>query len=406
MLQKINRGDVYFYDFGYNYDGSIEGKIRPCVIVSNDKGNNFGTTALVAPITTRTKESCKPWQVHFQNGDKSQVILCEQIRVVNISKLRDYQGRLDILTMRAVDEALAIELNLNIAQKEHDSTEFLHRLDVALDRIINKRLNNRENKVTDKTGDSSEYKEIISGILEIKNLFNKNSNNLDTILTTLINLYKDMNVQSLGSKIKNDETESHTHENRKVNKRTKYTVEYAKTLVTDYYDLDKNAFMTKYDLKDKIAVNNKLTTMRAILKRNGIDYKNIKNHITIYNINDLSEEEKQTNFSKYLKNNKTLSVVKTFEEVKKTIMDERESQKLEKSKTSARNANWQPKINYEDIDGLLEFLKECNENSVSYICDKYGLTQKQLSNRKYLISKSLKERNIPFTMIKKSRKDV
>ena len=63
-------------------------------------------------------------------------------------------------------------------------------------------------------------------------------------------------------------------------------------------------------------------------------------------------------------------------------------------------------INYEDVDGLIAFIEECNINSVSYICNKYGLTQKQLSNRKYLITKSLKDRNIPFTMIKKSRKDV
>ena len=117
MLQKINRGDVYFYNFGFDYDGSVEGKNRPCVIISNNKGNNYGTTALVAPITTRSKESCKPWQVHYYNGDKSQIILCEQIKTVNVSKLYNYQGHLDTLTMRAVDEALAIEFDLMLLKK-------------------------------------------------------------------------------------------------------------------------------------------------------------------------------------------------------------------------------------------------------------------------------------------------
>lgn len=452
MLQKINRGDVYFYNFGFDYDGSVEGKNRPCVIVSNDKGNNFGTTALVAPITTRSKESCKPWQVHYYNGSKSQIILCEQIKTVNISKLYNYQGRLDVLTMRAVDEALAIEFDLNVTQKEQDNTEFLQRLDIALSKITDMHLNKYDKKINEIitnalytansykdryeqmcneiiekviTVTSNKNEDIMKGIDDIKTVFNKNANSLDKILGSLINLYKNINndkfipmtksvminsdmsfknniqqdITNTSDKIKqvNDSKESikNTSEKNKIT-RSKYTVEDAQQMLADYYDMPRNVFMNKYQLSDKIQCNNRLTTMRNILKKNGMDYKNIKNHVVVYNINDLSEEEKQAKFAKYLGENKTLAMISNS--------DFKNTDNI--STHSSRRSNWQPAIDYENVQGLLDFIKECNDNSVSYICDKYGLTKKQLSNRKYLITKSLKDRNIPFIMIKKSRKDV
>lgn len=217
MLQKINRGDVYYYNFGYNYEGSVEGKCRPCVIISNDKGNNYGTTALVAPITTRSKDSCKPWQVYFKNGNRDQIILCEQIKVVSINKLLDYQGRLDPITIRAIDEALALEFDLQLSDKELNNNEILKRLDDDIKQVLNSRLSVYDNKINElimkvnsimssnKLEFERTYNKVINEIHNngsnndvlneldtIKSLFNKNSDNLDKILSSLINIYKDL----------------------------------------------------------------------------------------------------------------------------------------------------------------------------------------------------------------------
>lgn len=433
MLQKISRGDVYFYNFGFDYDGSVEGKNRPCVVISNDKGNNFGTTALVAPITTRSKDSCKPWQVHYYNGNISQVILCEQIKTVNISKLYNYQGRLDTLTMRAVDEALAIELDLNIAEKELNATEFLNRLDVALDKIIARRMTSFENKISDiitktisaKHDIKINYEELcnrltnksneitnsndtlITGINDIKLLFNKNADSLDKILSSLINLYKSIDTSSgITTAIENNKFlgKNDISSSEKQTKKSRYTLDEAKAMVEDYYNMDRAKFMSKYNLKDRTMCNNRLATMKKILKKNDIDYRNIKNKITVYNINDLTEQERKEKFSRYLKGNTTLATINSKEKiVDAEILDVKTN---ENTSNKRSRSNWQPRINYENVEELLAFIEECNKNSVTYICDKYGLTQKQLTNRKYLITKSLKERNIPFTMIRKSRKDV
>ena len=428
MLQKINRGDVYFYNFGFDYDGSVEGKNRPCVIISNNKGNNYGTTALVAPITTRSKESCKPWQVHYYNGDKSQIILCEQIKTVNVSKLYNYQGHLDTLTMRAVDEALAIEFDLNVTQKEQTSTEFLHRLDAAMIKITEAHLTRYDKKVNkiitnalsitnsykntykqmcdeiiDKitTVIGSKYGDVITELNDIKLIFNKNSDNIDKVLSSLITIYENLNttIQSSDMTLPTFEQNTievkSTNDEKEIKRKPRYTLEDAQTMVEDYYNMTRPEFMLKYDLKNQTACDNRLTTMKNILKKNGIDYKNIKNKVTVYNLNDLSEDEKREKFSKYLRGNRTLAVVNN-ESINKT---------QDNSTSSKRNVNWQPAINYDNIQELLDFIDECNKNSVTFICDKYGLTKKQLSNRKYLITQSLKARNIPYTIIRKSRKD-
>ena len=451
MLQKINRGDVYFYDFGFEYNGSVEGKNRPCVIVSNDKGNNYGTTALVAPITTRSKESCKPWQVHFQNGNKSQIILCEQIKTVNINKLNRYQGKLDALTMKAVDEALAIEFDLNVTQREQDSVEFLHRLDIVLMKIINSRLINYDKKINEiivnalSNADSykneceelcdkivnkvtevvSNNRDVINGIAEIKSVFNKNAENIDKILSSLIILYKninskqgDINIRDLLEKVTANELEkqvdseilktiNESNKTKSKSKRPEYTLDYAKEFIKDYYNMNKKSFMEKYNLKDGVMINNRLTTMKNLLKRNNINWKNIKDNITVYNINDLSEEEKQTKFSKYLKKNETLSVINTID---KTCCEPEEYGLTDTSNykggyglnKGCKITNRAEAFEY-NIENCLAFVDECNKYSIKALCKKYNLTKKQFSNRKYLICKWLKDHGVSFKIIKYKR---
>lgn len=451
MLQKISRGDVYFYDFGFDYDGSVEGKNRPCVIISNDKGNNYGTTALVAPITTRSKESCKPWQVHFQNGTKSQIILCEQIKTVNIAKLYRYQGKLDALTMKAVDEALTIEFDLNVTQREQDSVEFLYRLDIALMKITNNHLNNYDKKINEiitnalYTANSckdkyeelcnnvvnkvtevvSNNKDVIDGITEIKSIFNKNAENIDKILSSLINLYKDMNskqehinihnlvekgmVKELEKQVDSKILETVTESNKTISKsiHSRYTVDYAKEFIKDYYNMERKSFMSKYNLKDTVMINNRLTTMKNLLKRNNIDWKNIKNNITIYNVNDLSEEEKQTKFSKYLKKNETLSIInttdKTCREPEEYGLNDTSNYKGGCGLNKGCKLTHRAEAFEYSVENCLAFVDECNKYSINELCEKYDLTKKQFSNRKYLICKWLKDQGVSFKIVKYKR---
>lgn len=441
MLQKINRGDVYFYNFGSEFDGSVEGKNRPCVIISNDKGNNFGTTALVAPITTRSKESCKPWQVHYTNGNKSQVILCEQIKTVNISKLYNYQGKLSALTMRAVDEALAIEFDLNVTQREQDSTEFLHRLDIALMKVTNNHLTNYGNKITEiitnalhttnnykhgceqlyntvaeKVNNDSSNKEVLDGIAEIKSIFNKNAENLDKILTTLINLYKDMkNGQNatftsaasyLESSSKDNENDNGVR-NEVKSSHPRYTVEFAKQFIEDYYRGDRNEFLNKYELQDTVTINNRLTTMKNLLKRNGINWRNIKDDVKVYNVNDMTPEEQISTFGKIIKTNKT-NIVNDNADKSNLVPEEygiNDTSNYKSGNGQNRGCKYATRLtSFEySVENCLAFVEECNTHSIEEMCENHNLTNKQFTNRKYLICKWLKEQGISFKVVKYKR---
>lgn len=394
MLQKINRGDVYYYNFGYNYEGSVEGKCRPCVIISNDKGNNYGTTALVAPITTRSKDSCKPWQVYFKNGNRDQIILCEQIKVVSINKLLDYQGRLDPITIRAIDEALALEFDLQLSDKELNNNEILKRLDDDIKQVLNSRLNAYDNKINElimkvnsimssnklefertynkvinEIHNNGSNNDVLNELNTIKSLFNKNSDNLDKILSSLINLYKDLDNKEQKDAIniseeKISENKDNTVTDNKdvvvenkipTNRKKRYTLDYAITFVTDYYNIKRSEFMDKYKIADSIQCNNKLATMRTILKKNNIDYEAIKYQ------------------------NRSKDIVSVKEEFK-TV-----SSRIEAFKYSEENC--------------LNFINEWNVSNFDDMCKKYHMTAKQLINRKYLIGKWLTNHNIEFKVV-------
>ena len=48
----ISRGDIYYADLGTRYLCE-QGGVRPVVILQNDKGNAFGPTTIIAPITSQ-----------------------------------------------------------------------------------------------------------------------------------------------------------------------------------------------------------------------------------------------------------------------------------------------------------------------------------------------------------------
>ena len=112
------------------YDGSIQGKSRPYLIVSNDACNESSPVITVVPFTSKDKKYL-PTHVYVNLYGHKQTILCEQVRAFNkknletngsyfISKIPDY-------IMKKVDRCLAIQLGLNVldmAQNEIKQTQY------------------------------------------------------------------------------------------------------------------------------------------------------------------------------------------------------------------------------------------------------------------------------------------
>ena len=92
--------DIYYADLSKNTVNSEQGGIRPVIVIQNDIGNKYSATLIVLPITSEIKKENMPTHciLHrsIKNGLKvDSMVLAEQIRVIDKSRILDYIGHLD-----------------------------------------------------------------------------------------------------------------------------------------------------------------------------------------------------------------------------------------------------------------------------------------------------------------------
>lgn len=109
----IKRGDVYYCNLS-PVIGSEQGGIRPVVVVQNDKGNKYSNTIIVAPISKKMSKPPIPTHVIFACDQLNYVsmILLEQIRTIDKSRLQQWICSLDQQIINEIDKALKISLHL------------------------------------------------------------------------------------------------------------------------------------------------------------------------------------------------------------------------------------------------------------------------------------------------------
>lgn len=115
MERKIKRGDIYYANLN-PVIGSEQGGTRPVLIISNDVGNKYSPTVIVAPITSRIHTKAK-LPAHtlindFEGLDKNSIILLEQVRTIDKQRLKQYLGMIPDNIVERVDKALAISVAL------------------------------------------------------------------------------------------------------------------------------------------------------------------------------------------------------------------------------------------------------------------------------------------------------
>jgi mRNA interferase MazF len=96
--------------------GSEQNGCRPILIVQNDAGNKHSKTVIAAIITSRTTSKAKMpthCPIKAQQGlGRDSLVMVEQIRTIDKTRLRDYIGTLDGVAMRKIDRALAVSVGL------------------------------------------------------------------------------------------------------------------------------------------------------------------------------------------------------------------------------------------------------------------------------------------------------
>ena len=112
----LKRGDVYYEDLR-PVIGSEQGGIRPVVIVQNDVGNKHSPTIIVAAVTSKLNKAKLPTHIELAAEKyhmvKDSVILLEQLRTIDKSRLKDKICHLDGEIMKKIDKGLKISLELH-----------------------------------------------------------------------------------------------------------------------------------------------------------------------------------------------------------------------------------------------------------------------------------------------------
>ena len=114
-MNSVRRGDIFYADLS-PVVGSEQGGMRPVLIVQNDTGNRHSPTVIAAAITSQTGKAKLPTHIELICADcgltRDSVILLEQIRTIDKTRLRERMGKLPDAVMERVNDAIAVSFGL------------------------------------------------------------------------------------------------------------------------------------------------------------------------------------------------------------------------------------------------------------------------------------------------------
>jgi len=112
----IKRGEIYYAQLN-PVVGSEQGGIRPVLVVQNDIGNQYSPTTIILAITSQINKAKLPTHVELKGEEfgleRDSVILAEQIRTVDKTRLKQRISVLNEDTMAKVNQALSVSLGLS-----------------------------------------------------------------------------------------------------------------------------------------------------------------------------------------------------------------------------------------------------------------------------------------------------
>lgn len=112
----MKRGEIYQLDFGIP-QGSVQGGVRPALVIQNDIGNRTSPTTIIAAVTSKQKKRY-PFHVEISANEsglpEDSTILLEQIQTVPQNRLTKKIGGIDEHKMEEVNRALMRSLGISL----------------------------------------------------------------------------------------------------------------------------------------------------------------------------------------------------------------------------------------------------------------------------------------------------
>ncbi|HAU32012.1 MAG: mRNA interferase [Desulfotomaculum sp. 46_296] len=114
-MREVRRGDIFLVDFN-PARGSEQAGYRPAVIIQNNVGNKYGSTVIIAVVTTAAIK-IYPFLVRLEAGEggleRESAVNAAQIITVDKSRLVKKIGALSPEKMDEVNRVLKISLDLH-----------------------------------------------------------------------------------------------------------------------------------------------------------------------------------------------------------------------------------------------------------------------------------------------------
>ncbi|MEH2320665.1 type II toxin-antitoxin system PemK/MazF family toxin [Nostoc sp.] len=122
-MVDVTGGDVVLCDLN-PVVGTEQAGIRPVVVVQIDRANAVSSHTIIAPLTSKIRSAILPSHVFVPAGisglSQDSVVLCEQIRVVDKSRIIRVIGHLDENYLDNLAIALCTILGLRIMNNDDD----------------------------------------------------------------------------------------------------------------------------------------------------------------------------------------------------------------------------------------------------------------------------------------------
>ena len=115
-IPRVKRGEIYFANLN-PVVGSEQGGVRPVLILQNDTGNKYSPTTIVAAVRLPTHV---PLAAREGPLDKDSVVLLEQVRTIDKTRLKEKIGKLSPEELAQVQDALKLSLGFNTQEEELD----------------------------------------------------------------------------------------------------------------------------------------------------------------------------------------------------------------------------------------------------------------------------------------------
>ena len=115
---KIRRGDILYADLGRQYQGSMQGGMRPVVVVSNNMANKHSTVITVVPLSTKIfKKKNLPTHVFVsayraEGLEQHSIALCEQVTALDYGRIIENMGKVDEETLARITEAVQVQVGV------------------------------------------------------------------------------------------------------------------------------------------------------------------------------------------------------------------------------------------------------------------------------------------------------